>query len=338
MAEELPLTSLLSQVLIALTIEADNEFERRVPHFISDDKSKPWMGVWLISHAMYAHFLRFVEDDGIAMGDLAVAAGYGPPVHPAYHGMRRWGYVTYTPDIAGASPKKTDAAAVVRCTPNGRQARDAWSDVLAEMQDRWNERGLAALHAALIPIVESIERPLPEYMPNVGFDRRTPDLDQPRTRPPLELGLLALLSQCLLAMTYDFEERSELALGTYAGLLGPLTDEPTLVRDLYETTGVARKEWGSAMTQLAKAGLAVVGPVPGGKAKAIWLSSEGIAAKERARSLLREVEAKWRKQCGISLEKLRSELERVVADAWNWTDPYPDGWRSKTKLPRHLAH
>ncbi|MEY2426829.1 MAG: hypothetical protein QOI61_2401, partial [Actinomycetota bacterium] len=42
--------------------------------------------------------------------------------------------------------------------------------------------------------------------------------------------------------------------------------------------------------------------------------------------------------CGISLEKLRSELERVVADAWNWTDPYPDGWRSKTKLPRHLAH
>jgi hypothetical protein len=28
----------------------------------------------------------------------------------------------------------------------------------------------------------------------------------------------------------------------------------------------------------------------------------------------------------------------VVDDAWNWTDPYPDGWRSKIRLPRRLAH
>jgi hypothetical protein len=338
MAEDLPITSLLSQVLIALTIETDNEFEQRVPHFISDDKSKPWRGVWLGSYATYANFLRFVGDDGIRMADLAAAAGFPPPVHPAYHGMRRWGYVNYTPDIAGNSPKKKDADAIVRCIPPGKVARDGWAAVVADMDARWTERGLGKLRAALIPVVETIERPLPEYLPSVGWDRRSPVLDHPISRPAIDLDLLGLLSQCLLAMTYDFEERIELSLGTFAGLLEPLTDEPVLVRDLYEITGVARKEWGSAAGQLEKLGLVIVGPIPGGKAKSIRLSPEGVAAKERAGSLRRDVEGEWRRQCGISLEKLRHELEAVVDDAWSWTDPYPDGWRAKTKLPRRLAH
>ncbi len=338
MAGDLPLTSMLSQVLIALTIEIDNEFEQRVPHFTTDHGPRPWRGVWLASYATYANFLRFVGDDGIRMGDLAAAAGFLPPVHPWYHGMRRWGYVNYTPDIAGASPKKKDVDAIVRCIPPGKAARDGWAAAEDEMQPRWSERKLGKLQAALIPVVETIERPLPEYLPLVGFDRCTPVLEQPVSRPPMELNLLGLLSQCLLAMTYDFEERSETTLGTFAGLLEPLTDEPVLVRDLYEITGVAKKEWGSAAGQLEKAGLAVVGPMPGGKAKSIRLSPEGVARKAESERLRSNVEAKWAKQCGISLEKLRTELDQVVGDAWSWTDPYPDGWRSKTKLPRRLAH
>ncbi len=337
MAEGLPLTSLLAQVLIALTIEADNEAERRIPHFISDSKG-PWVGVWLISHAMHANFLRFVGDDGIRMADLAAAAGHGPPVHPAYHGMRRWGYVTYTPDVAGASPKVKDAEAIVRCTPNGKGARDTWEAVLTDMQARWSERGLDPLQAALIPIAEAIDRPLPEYFPNVSWDRRVPELDRPVSRPPLELALLALLSQCLVAMTYDFEARSPLSLGTCAALLRPLSTEPVLVRDLYELSGVAKKEWASAVGQLQKLGLVDVGPIPAGKTKSIRLAADGVVAKERARVLLEGVETEWRKRCGPLFDTLRKELERVVDDAWSWTEPYPDGWRATVKLPRNLAH
>jgi hypothetical protein len=338
MAGDLPLPSLLSQVLVALTIETDNEFEHRVAHFTSDFGPKPWAGVWLGSYATYANFLRFVDDGGVRMGDLAANAGYPPPVHPAYHGMRRWGYVTYTPDVAGASPKKQDADAVVRCTPAGKNARDTWAAVVADLQARWSERGLDGLRAALIPVVETIERRLPEYMPSVGFDRRAPELLDPVSRPAIDLGLLALLSQCLLAITYDFEERSDVPLATVAGLLQPLSDEPVLVRDLYELSGIAKKEWGSAVGQLEKAGLVVVGPIPGGKAKSVALSPEGVATKARAESLTRTIESEWRKQIGPQLDSLRKELERVVDEAWTWTDPYPDGWRSKTKLPRHLAH
>src|SRR5689334_2744662 len=128
-ADQLPTTSLLSQILIALTIEADNEFEHRMPHFTTDHGhvGGGW-GPWLISYALYANCLRFVPDDGIVMADLAAKAGHPPPVHGAYHGMRRWGYVVYEPDVAGSSPKARDADAIVRLHPvNGQRARDTWA-------------------------------------------------------------------------------------------------------------------------------------------------------------------------------------------------------------------
>jgi hypothetical protein len=202
------------------------------------------------------------------------------------------------------------------------------------MKERWASRGLDGLQAALIPIVDDIERPLPEYMPQVTWDRRQPQLLEPVSRAAIELDLLALLSQLLLAMTYDFEAESTMSLGTYSGLLEPLSEEPVPTRNLYELTGVATKEWSSAMNQLAKLGLVVVG----GKPKSIALTPAGVAAKATAATTLASVEAAWAKKYGPSFEHLRRQLEAVAGDAWDWTDPYPDNWRSKVKVPRRLAH
>jgi hypothetical protein len=334
-AEGTPITSLLSQVLVALTIETDNEFEHRTSHFTTNHGRKGSFGPWLISYALYANFLRLVPDDGIRMADLAAAAGYPPPVHPAYHGMRRWGYVTYEPDIAGSSPKAKDADAIVTLhAVNGKTARDNWAAVQADMKVRWTARGLDSLQAALIGLVEDIERPLPEYMPTVTWDRRQPELLEPQSRPAIELDLLGLLSKLLLAMTYDFEAQSELSLGTYSGLLAPLSEDPVATRNLYEVTGVAAKEWSSAMNQLAKLGLVTVG----GKPKSIALTPAGVAAKAAAAKTLASVESAWAKKYGVSFAHLRNELERVVGDAWEWTEPYPDNWRSKVKVPHRLTH
>ena len=89
----LPITSLLSQVLDAPAIETDNEYEHRAPRS---------GGAWMTSTAMYVNFLRFVPPEGVRMAEVAASAGAPTPVHPAYHGMRRWGYVRYSPDISGA--------------------------------------------------------------------------------------------------------------------------------------------------------------------------------------------------------------------------------------------
>lgn len=50
----LPLSALLSQVLVAFTIECDNEFERQMPHRTSNYGSTAGQGAgpWLVSMAM----------------------------------------------------------------------------------------------------------------------------------------------------------------------------------------------------------------------------------------------------------------------------------------------
>jgi hypothetical protein len=51
----LPLSALLSQVLVAFTIECDNEFERQMSHRTSNYGSTAGRGAgpWLVSMAMW---------------------------------------------------------------------------------------------------------------------------------------------------------------------------------------------------------------------------------------------------------------------------------------------
>ena len=45
----LPLSALLSQALVAFTIEFDNEAERRMPHRTTNHGSTAFPGPWLVS-------------------------------------------------------------------------------------------------------------------------------------------------------------------------------------------------------------------------------------------------------------------------------------------------
>jgi hypothetical protein len=59
----LPLSALLSQVLVAFTIECDNEFERQMPHRTSNYGSTAGRaaGPWLVSMAMWWTCMRLVR-------------------------------------------------------------------------------------------------------------------------------------------------------------------------------------------------------------------------------------------------------------------------------------
>ncbi|HEY7176300.1 MAG TPA: hypothetical protein VH442_15400, partial [Micromonosporaceae bacterium] len=65
MASRVPLPTLLSQALIAFTIEFDNEFEYRMPHRTADRPGG--RGPWLTSMAMWSNFIRLVPDEGIPL-------------------------------------------------------------------------------------------------------------------------------------------------------------------------------------------------------------------------------------------------------------------------------
>ena len=89
MVEVPPLPTMLSQALVAFTIEFDNEFEQRMPHRTSRHGATAAGGPWLVSLAMWVNCMRFcLRKDGrrrvtgLARADTSTDS------------MRRWGYVT----------------------------------------------------------------------------------------------------------------------------------------------------------------------------------------------------------------------------------------------------
>ncbi len=331
MKTQASLASLLAQALVALTIELDNEYEHGGPP-----------GTWLGSTAMYSTFLQFVPDDGIPMGELAAKAGSPDPVHVLFHGMRRWGYVTYTPDI-GATPKKKDADAMVRPTQYGAAARDHWAKAFDIVEARWAKRGLDRLQHALIGVVTSIDRPLPEYFPIHGHDLRFPALAQPVSRAPDHLGLLGLLAQALMNITIEFDEPAMVPLCVAQNLLRPFGDGPVLVRDLPVVTGVAKKAWDAGVPLGERLGLWIVEAAPK-RGKQVRLSDAGAAVRDTFSSSLRAIEGEWEARCVAPLAKARTELEVLVGDGstsaplFKGLEPYPGGWRSTIAPMRTIPH
>jgi hypothetical protein len=72
----LPLPTLLSQVLVAHTIEFDNLAELRLPHHTSgDDRDAGSDTPWLVSYVCWANVLEYVGTDGLTVGALGAQAG-----------------------------------------------------------------------------------------------------------------------------------------------------------------------------------------------------------------------------------------------------------------------
>jgi hypothetical protein len=67
-----PLPSLLSQALVAFTIEFDNEAEHRLAHWTTGAgrSDGPRGATWLVSQVMWANVLQYVDDEGVRVDEL----------------------------------------------------------------------------------------------------------------------------------------------------------------------------------------------------------------------------------------------------------------------------
>jgi hypothetical protein len=104
----LPLSTLLSQTLVAFTIEFDNEFEHRVPHRTTNHGATAGgdSAPWLVSMTMWLKFMRFVPGDGISVGELQRRARFtGKEMRTWLARMGKWwGYVVVGPGAAVHGP------------------------------------------------------------------------------------------------------------------------------------------------------------------------------------------------------------------------------------------
>src|SRR5215467_2498634 len=193
-AARLPLSALLSQVLVAFTIECDNEFERQVPHRTSNYGSTAGggTGFWLVSMAMWWTCMRFVGEDGIAVAELTRRARTGTNLPR----MLRWGYISVEPDPADPRPKPPRSDRVIHATRAGRQAQDVWRPLTGIMEARWAARfdadGIASLRESLQVIAAQLDPALPDCLPILGYGlfsapgdgpRPTTARPRPRARP-----------------------------------------------------------------------------------------------------------------------------------------------------------
>jgi methyltransferase (TIGR00027 family) len=355
MTERLPLSALLSQALVAFTIEWDNEAEHRSPHYTTDHGRPPGAPAavpWLTSLVMWANCLRFLPDEGITVAGLRDLARTGTNLD----GMRRWGYLTFAPGPGGG--KRPGPGTVLLPTARGREAREILRGLDAEIEARWRDRfggEAGALRSALGGVVAALDPGLPDCLPILGhglFSRPSARLPAPlappapraSAAPADDLPLWALLSQALLALAIEFETESGRSLAISANLLRVLTGAGVRRRDVPAVAGVSREAVAMAMGAAAGNGLAAEGPDPaGGPWKVARLTAAGARAQRAYHDLVAVIEERWQDRFGADqVSALRAVLERLAAadppPLSAGLEPYPDGWRAKAGRPGVLPH
>jgi len=329
-----PLSTLLSQVLVAFTIEFDNEFERQMPHWTTNYRPPAGtrQGVWLVSMAMWTNCMQFVGEEGISVGELERLAR----TKTNLNGMERWGYTLRS-------------AGLIRATPKGRMAQQVWGPLFGAIEERWRARfgkdEIQHLRESLWALVSRFDVDLPDCLPILGYGlfsigpkhEQRPDQREDTGRGS-QLTLPALLSRALLAFAIEFESESHLSLAICANVLRVLNESGARVRDLPSLTGVSKEAIAMAFGILQKMRLAVIEPDPaGGRAKVARLTSRGRKAQEAYRQLLGSIEERWQARFGEdTIRTLRKLLERLAAEVI--PEPYPDGWRASAPKPATLPH
>ena len=346
----LSLSALLSQALVALTIELDNEAEHRLPHRTTNyGAAGQGDGTWLVSLAMFENCLRFVTDQPITVGELEIRARTGTNLD----GMRRWGYITIDGTAKKIHHRRPGPGAVLRATARGLRARETWLPLPALIEQRWRERfgaePIGQLRRSLAAIAGQLDPGLPDCLPILGSVLLGPGPDPalpPRPEEPdvATLPLPALLSRVLLGFALEYEAESALSLAVGANLLRVLGPEGTRLRDLPLLTGISTGAARWALGVLLRAHLAVEEPDPAAsRGKVARLTPAGLGAQRRYLELLGVVEDRWQQRSGSdTIGALRHCLEALALGEppplFQALEPYPDNWRASARPPRTLPY
>jgi len=353
----LPLSALLSQALVAFTIEFDNEAEHRLPHrTTSHGTSSHGEGdaTWLVSLAMWENCMRYVTGEPITVAGLEALARTGTNLD----GMRRWGYITIDGTAKKVNRGRPGPGAVLRATAAGLRARGIWRPLAGHVEQRWRERfgadGVAGLRDPLASLVSQLDPGLPDCLPILGADllSQGPGPGLP-PRPagsglvgaaPAALPLSAVLSRVLLSFAVEYEREAGLSLAVGANVLRVLGADGTRLRDLPALTGTSKEAVRWALGVLARSELAAEEPDPAAsRGQVARLTPRGLGAQRVYHELVDALERRWQERFTPGVTgALRASLEPLAAGdpppLFAGLQPYPDNWRASVRPPVTLPH
>jgi methyltransferase (TIGR00027 family) len=348
-----PLSALLSQALVAFTIEFDNEAEHRLPHrTTSHGTSGPGDGarqLWLVSMAMWENCMRHVTGEPITVGDLEARARTGTNLD----GMRRWGYITIDGTARKVHSERPGPGAVLRATAAGLRAREIWRPLPGLIEQRWHERfgadQLGRMRGPLTGMVGLLDPGLPDCLPILGAallsqgpDPRLPP--RPDGTAPEAMPLPALLSRVLLSFAVEYEREAGLSLAVAANVLRVLGTEGTRLRDLPALTGTSKESVRWALGLLTRGDLVAEEPDPAAsRGRVARLTPRGLDAQRLYHELTGEIERRWHDRFTPAMTTaLRASLEPLAAGQpaplFGGLEPYPDNWRALVRRPDVLPH
>ena len=358
----LPLLALLSQALVAFTIEFDNEFEHQVPHRTTNHGASTGSRhvPWLVSRVMWSNFLQFVDAEGTTIRDLR--ARLEIPDKNMRTLLTRaadwWGYLVIEPKGSNTAARRMHPDAVVRPTPESRTAFQVWPTLDGLVEARWRARfgedTIDHLRHTLSVIVSQIDVSLSDSLPIVGYGLFSKPLEHKRpvrtanaVANPVGLSLPTLLSRALLWFAIKFEQTSDVSLAISANVLRLLTDEGVPLSDLPRMAAVSKEAIEMSLSFLVKRGYAAVKSKPGGKkGKLVLLTPKGSKANEVYSQLVETIEQQWQALYGERpVALLRESLAQLVGDPstppsplLRCLEPYPNGWRASLPKPDALPH
>jgi methyltransferase (TIGR00027 family) len=346
------LSALMSQTLVAFTIECDNEAEHGAPHRTTDHgPSGQGDGPWLTSLVMWENCMRYVTDEPVTVAELEARARTGTNLD----GMRRWGYITIDGTARKVHHGRPGPDAVLRATAAGLRARQVWRPLPGLIEQRWRDRfgpgQVGRLRDALVTVVGQLDPGLPDCLPILGAAllSRGPDPGlPPRPQAPgvTTLPLSALLSRALLSFAIEYERETGLSLAVSGNVLRVLAAAGTRPRDLPALTGTTGPAVSWATGVLTRARLAVEEPDPAaGRGKVVRLTPAGLGAQRDYHEVAGSVEQRWHERYGGAIAAVRAALEPLAAPPgggppplFDAIEPYPGSWRASLRRPDILPH
>ena len=347
MSDRLPLSALLSQALVAFTIEFDNEFEHLVPHRTTDYGPSGGSGSlpWLVSMAIWLHLMQYVPSEGIDAKELYRRTRLPPKAFRTLliRMSKWWGYLSVRESF-------------VQPTPGGLKALEEWRPLTDVIEKRWQDRFgrdlIDPLRRELQNIVSKTAPDCPDYLPILGYEllSLTPASKSSgagKTGSISRSGALSvLLSKSLLAFAVEFEHDSGLSLAVCANLLRLTSDEGIRIRDIPRLSGVSKEAIAMALRRAEECGLGMIqSGSPANRIKNCVLTSDGRRAREKYHKLTWNIETGWKTKLGRnSVAELRELLEHIIGDSS--TDsllskglrPYAEGWRASLPRAECLPH
>jgi hypothetical protein len=327
-ASSRPLSALLSQVLVAFTVEFDNEFERQMI-----EAGYPGARLSLV---VWANLLRFVGEGGISVRELAAQALASVDRMKFRLGcLERWEFVILQPPGQTVSGRERRAGWgsgrgirldwVVWPTSQALAASEIWPPLFGEIETgeiepgeielRWKARFgkdvIGRLRGALQAVADKLEFELPHGLPGSWEDTAT---FPPRVqRGTASLPLPTLLSQSLLTFRIEFDRDSPAPLIHCANTLRVLGERPIRLADLPRLTGIS-PETSDIGWEIRP--YVVVTPDPvARRGKVVRLSPRGLLAQQAYHRLIEEIEKRWQERFGAEAIGMLCESLEALFDA-----------------------